>query len=41
MHHTQQLSMAAAVENARGLHKAVQNKKQALANGTGGTAGAA
>ena len=41
VHHTQQLSVAAAIENVRGLHKAVQNKKQAHANGGAGTAGTA
>ena len=41
VHHTQLLSVAAAIENVRGLHKAVQNKKQAHANGVAGTAGTA
>ena len=41
VHHTQLLSVAAAIENVRGLHKAVQNKKQAHVNGVAGTAGTA
>ena len=32
-HHTQQLSMAAAIGDVMGIHKAVQNKKQAIAAG--------
>ena len=32
-HHTQQLSVAAAIGDVMGIHKAVQNKKQAFAAG--------
>ena len=39
-HHVQHISMAAAVGDVQGLHKAVLNHKTRLCNGKGAPAGA-